>query len=212
MTNESIKYTFVCDPDNCDTLIEVTCASGFDYPNGVVELTCPCGRKMSYISATIQPLKINEKEDKMETTTQFLENQVQQLLQLRENHEVLIESLQKQITEMSAKLGSDHTNCDYWKKENGRIQSQIIDVVDEIVSGNWTDVNDIANTLCEIIDYEPKKEIEFTAVMHFHGRIEIDAREAEDFDLESALEDVYVDINNGDVVIDGYELYNADEC
>ena len=212
MEKESIKYTFVCDPDNCDTLIEVTCASGFEYPNGVIELTCPCGRKMSYISATIQPSTTNEKEDKMETTTQFLENQVQQLLQLRENHEVLIESLQKQITEMSAKLGSDHTNCDYWKKENGRVQSQIIDVVDELIAGNWTDVDDIANTLCEIIDYNPVKEIEFTATMRFTGRIEVPAREADDFDLNSVLEDAYIEINHGDVVIDGYHLEDAEEC
>ena len=49
--NEWIKYTFVCDPDECDTLIEVTCKLPFDFPNGEVAMTCPCGRKMQWIMA-----------------------------------------------------------------------------------------------------------------------------------------------------------------
>ena len=48
--------------------------------------------------------------------------------------------------------------------------------------------------------------------MHFSGRIDIDLADAEDFDLTEFLSDAYVDINNGDVVIDDYELYEADEC
>ena len=46
-----MKYTFVCDPDLCDTLVEVTCVTGFDFPNGEVKMKCPCGREMNYISA-----------------------------------------------------------------------------------------------------------------------------------------------------------------
>lgn len=205
--NNGTQYRFVCDPDLCDTLIEVTCPSGFDFPNGVIKLTCPCGRQMQYISATI--IEIKEKENTMESTTKFLEEQVSSLTALRENHEVLIESLQKQLTELSGPL---HANCNYWKSENGRVQSQIIDVIDEIYADNWHDVKDIASTLCQIIDYTPTKEISFTAVIHFNGRIDVPAAEAEDFDLTSVLEDVYVDINHGDVVIDDYELTEADEC
>jgi hypothetical protein len=107
---------------------------------------------------------------------------------------------------------ANHKNCDYWKAENGRVQSQIIDVIDEIYSGNWNDVNDIAQNLCNIIDYQPTKEINFTATMSFSGTIQVPANEAEDFDLHSALEDAYVDINHGDIVIDSYELYDAEEC
>ena len=148
----------------------------------------------------------------MESTMTFLESQVVALTTIRDNHESIIKSLQNQLSELSEKVGPNHQNCDYWKAENGRVQSQIIDVIDEICAGNWTDVDDIANTLCEIIDYNPKKEINFTAVMHFHGTIEIDAREADNFDLEDILSEAYVDINHGDVVIDGYELENVEEC
>lgn len=120
------------------------------------------------------------------------------------------EYLQSQIDELKAQL-STHSNCDYWKKENGRIQSQIIDVVNAFYDFETPNF-EIIKDLCEIIDYSPTKEINFTATINFTGTIQIPAAEAEDFDLTAALEDAYVDINHGDVVIDGYELYDANEC
>ena len=72
MTNELIssKYTFVCDPDECDCLIELTSSDGFGFPSGVTKLTCPCGRETTLLSvehATIAPSN-QTKEEKMETT------------------------------------------------------------------------------------------------------------------------------------------------
>ena len=43
------KYTFTCDPGECDALLEFTARDGFGFPNGSVEMKCPCGRMMSYI-------------------------------------------------------------------------------------------------------------------------------------------------------------------
>lgn len=86
MTNElvSSKYTFVCDPEHCDCLIELTSSDGFGFPSGVMELTCPCGRKTTLLSvehATIAPT--TTEEVKMETTTdnhymtrEFLESEL----------------------------------------------------------------------------------------------------------------------------------------
>ena len=72
MTNELIssKYTFVCDPDECDCLIELTSSDGFGFPSGVTKLTCPCGKETTLLSvehATIAPSN-QTKEEKMETT------------------------------------------------------------------------------------------------------------------------------------------------
>lgn len=197
-----MKYTFVCDPNECDALLEFTARDGFDFPNGVVKITCPCGRQMQYISANIIEQE-HEKEEAptVEATTNYLEQMITALQEQVERKDALIESLQKQLA-----------NSDYWKSENGRVQSQIIDVIDEIYAGNWTDEEDIANTLCQIIDYTPTLEIEFTATMNFTGKISVPASEKESFDLTEALEDAYVDINNGDIVIDSYELYDANEC
>ena len=44
------RYTFVCDPDECDALLEFTARDGFGFPSGSVEMKCPCGRMMNYIS------------------------------------------------------------------------------------------------------------------------------------------------------------------
>ena len=44
------KYTFVCDPDECDALVEFTARDGFGFPLGVVKMYCPCGRMLNYIS------------------------------------------------------------------------------------------------------------------------------------------------------------------
>ena len=52
------KYTFVCTGD-CDALIEYTFKDGLGWPNGVVEITCPCGTLCTYLSvedATIPPI------------------------------------------------------------------------------------------------------------------------------------------------------------
>lgn len=63
------KYTFVCTGD-CDGLIEYTFKDGYGWPNGVIDVTCPCGSKCTYLSvedATIPPIN-QTKEEKMETT------------------------------------------------------------------------------------------------------------------------------------------------
>jgi hypothetical protein len=43
------RYTFVCDPDECDALLEFTARDGYGFPNGLVRMYCPCGREMIYI-------------------------------------------------------------------------------------------------------------------------------------------------------------------
>ena len=45
-------YTFVCNPDNCDALVEFHARDGFGYPNGEVKMKCPCGQDMQYIGFT----------------------------------------------------------------------------------------------------------------------------------------------------------------
>jgi hypothetical protein len=47
------KYTFVCDPDECDAMFEVTTSDGFGFPSGITKLKCPCGRDTTFVSASI---------------------------------------------------------------------------------------------------------------------------------------------------------------
>jgi 3-isopropylmalate dehydratase small subunit len=94
MTNELIssKYTFVCDPGECDSLIELTSSDGFGFPSGVTRLTCPCGRETTLLSvehATITPSN-QTKEDKVEITT--------------DNHYMTREFLETQFAENKARI------------------------------------------------------------------------------------------------------------
>jgi hypothetical protein len=79
----SSKYTFVCDPDECDSLIELTSSDGFGFPSGVTKLTCPCGRETTLLSvehATLQPTTTKGNEmtttDNHYMTREFLETQL----------------------------------------------------------------------------------------------------------------------------------------
>jgi len=189
------KYTFVCDPEECDTLIEVTC-DNYGFPSGVMQLTCPCGRKLDVLSvadATI-PSTTTTKEETMS---------------IIDETPIAMNELQIQLDLAKSALQM-HQNCDYWKSENGRIGSQLINLINDAYE-NDTDSSDILTSICEIIDYNPVKTVQFEGVIHFSGSIDIPMNEVADFDLTSALEDVYVDINNGNVVIDNYELYSVEE-
>lgn len=188
------KYTYACDPDECDSLIEFTCKDTFGFPSGsVMNITCPCGRNPILLSvqpATIPPITTNPKGNEMETMTDAY--------------------MQEQINELNAKL-ANHQNCDYWKAENGRVQGQVIELIRSAYAEEL-DAKEILVDLARIVDFNPTKEVQFTATISFTGRIDVPMEDADDFDLTSILEDAYVDINNGDVVIDNYELYDAEEC
>jgi hypothetical protein len=53
------RYTYVCDPDSCDSLLEFTCSNEFGYPSGsIYNMKCPCGRVMQLITIEEAPAPI----------------------------------------------------------------------------------------------------------------------------------------------------------
>jgi hypothetical protein len=204
------KYTYVC--HTCDALYEITTEPvNIPLDLDVTNITCWCGGKagqLSVVDATILPINNNPKGNEMDIST------ASSVLDIADGLKQEMElTYGNRITELENELSGVRQNREYWLSENGRIQSQIIDVIDEINSGNWSDVDDVANTLCEIIDYNPVKEIEFTATIRFTGRMEVPIAEYKDgFDISDALSDAYVDINNGNIIIDQYDIEDAEEC
>jgi len=193
------KWTYVC--SMCDALVEYTIKQeNIPLDVNMDKYNCVCGGKgilVSYVDATIKPVKEKEEEQTMETaTTTYLETQIAELQDI--------------ISRQNSAL-TTHQNCDYWKSENGRVQGQIISLINHSYE-NESDSEDILSELCQIVDYEPKKEIEFTATMTFTGRIDVPMSDLADFDLSDALSDAYVDINNGDIIIDSYDLEDVEEC
>ena len=96
------------------------------------------------------------------------------------------------------------------------LQSTINRIIDNMTDDYWynpnTEKETILDDLCEILNHNPVKTIDFEAEMHFSGTIEIPLSDYQDFDLDEILAEAYVDINNGNVSIDNYELSNSREA
>ena len=221
MTNElvSSKYTFICDPDECDCLIELTSSDGFGFPSGVTELTCPCGRKTTLLSvehATIAP-STQTKEEQMEestvTTTPIPESY---------NSNLLV--TYKVIRGYSdAEYATDKVTSIEWDLHNGRqaqktvgVLNGKIDAVKEIICEAYADSGDqdTLREIAEALSIELIKEVEFTASIEVSGTYSYNILENDyDMDLESEVTDaLFADSNNGNIEIGDTEVCNVREC
>jgi hypothetical protein len=220
MTNElvSTKYTFACDPDECDVLIELTSSDGFGFPSGVTEITCPCGRKpvlLSVVNATIAPIT-QTKEEKMEDTTTTTP--------IPESYNSNLLVTYKVIRGYSdAEYATDKVTSLEWDLHNGR-QSQKrvttllsqIDTVKDIITEAYADSDDkdTLRAIAEALSIELIKEVEFTASIEVTGTYSFNILENDyDMDLESEVTDaLYADSNNGNITIGDTEVCNVSEC
>ena len=214
MTNElvSSKYTFACDPDECDCLIEVTSSDGFGFPSGVVEITCPCGRKPNLLSvqhATIQPT--NERNNMEETVTIPAEYNANILVTYKDIVDGVATFPTIKVNDLEWKLERIKRLEDELSRSNGTIRK----IMDNLTEESWfnpnTEKEEILNDLCAILDYEPKKEVQFEGTIYFSGRIDVPLAEYEDFDIDDYVNDITVDCYNGNVVIDEYHTEDVRE-
>jgi hypothetical protein len=214
MTNElvSSKYTFACDPDECDCLIEVTSSDGFGFPSGVVEITCPCGRKPNLLSvqhATIQPT--NERNNMEETVTIPAEYNANILVTYKDIVDGVATFPTIKVNDLEWKLERIKRLEDELSRSNGTIRK----IMDNLTEESWfnpnTEKEEILNDLCAILDYEPKKEVQFEGTIYFSGRIDVPLAEYEDFDIDDYVNDITVDCYNGNVIIDEYHTEEVRE-
>jgi len=221
MSNELIssKYTFACDPDECDCLIELTSSDGFGFPSGVMEITCPCGRKPTLLSvehATIQPTET--KGNTMEETTTigsdaFHSPAVEYNPNLLVTYKVLHGySDPEYTTSKVASLEWDLHNGRQSQKTVSLLQSKINTVKDIILEAYAdSDDQDTLQSIAEALGIELTRDIQFTATVEVSGTVTLNL--LEDYDLESEITDcLYVDANNGNIVIDEQEVCHVREA
>ena len=217
MTNElvSSKYTFVCDPDECDCLIELTSSDGFGFPSGVTELTCPCGRKTTLLSvehATIAPT--TTKEDKMESTTTTTP--------IPESYNSNLLVTYKVIRGYSdPEYATDKVASIEWDLHNGRqSQKQVslylskIDTVKDIITEAYGDSDDqeTLRSIAEALDIALTRTVEWSATIEVSGTMELDLLADYDTDIESEITDnLYVDSQNGNIEIVDTEVCHVRE-
>jgi len=211
ITTNGTKYTFVCDPDECDTLIEVTCVSGFDFPNGVIKHTCPCGRQMSYLSATILSSQLT-KEEQMETTVSPAVNY---------NPDLLV--TYKVINGNSdPEYATDKVRNIEWDLHNYRTNSKTvsslqnkISLVKDIITEAYSDSDDqeTLRSIAEALEIELIKEVEFTASIEVSGTYSFNILDNDyDLDLDSVIADaLFADSNDGNIEVNDTEVCNVRE-
>jgi hypothetical protein len=216
MKNETwTKYTFVCDPDQCDTLIEVTC-DNYGFPLGVMQITCPCGRKLDILSvadATIN--KPTTEGNPMETTN--IDSQVSPAVEYNPNQLVTYKIIHgysdpEFATAKVTSIEWDLHNARQAQKQNGLYSSQIDSVKDIIVEAYAeSEDQETLRTIAETLNIELTRTVEWSATIEVSGTMDVDL--LEDVDIEQEIYDnLYVDSNNGNIEIGDTEVCNAREC
>jgi hypothetical protein len=217
MNNELIssKYTFVCDPDECDCLIELTSSDGFGFPSGVTKLTCPCGRDTTLLSveyATITPSNLT-KEEKVETTEQVT------IVPESYNSNLLV--TYKVIRGYSdAEYATDKVTNIEWELHNGRQSQKTVGVLQDkinnakdIIAEAYADSQDqdTLRSIAEALGIELTRTVEFTATIEVSGTVEVDL--LEDYELEDDIADnLYVDSQSGRIEIGDIEVCHVREA
>jgi hypothetical protein len=222
MTNElvSSKYTFICDPDECDCLIELTSSDGFGFPSGVTKLTCPCGRETTLLSvehATITP-STQTKEEKMEETTigsdAFHSPAVEYNPDLLVTYKVIHGySDPEYTTSKVTSLEWDLHNARQAQKTNGVLTNKITSAKDIITEAYADSLDqDTLREIAEALDIALTKEIEWSATIEVSGTFTVDLLEDADVDFESEIYDnLYVESQNGNIEVGDVEVTNVRE-
>jgi hypothetical protein len=220
MTNElvSSKYTFACDPDECDCLIELTSSDGFGFPSGVMEITCPCGRKPTLLSvehATIQPTETegNKMEESTVTISPIPDTYNPNLLV---TYKVIRGySDAEYATDKVTSIEWDLHNARQAQKTNGVLNGKI-DAVKEIICEAYADSQDqdTLREIAEALSIELIKEVEWTASIEVSGTYSYNILENDyDLDLESEITDaIFAESNNGNIEIGDQEVCNVREA
>ena len=218
MSETWTKNTYVCDPDECDTLIEVTTNDKFGFPSGSVRnITCPCGRTPALVSvadATIPPM--NERNNMEINTSQGISE-----VPTTYNANMLV--TYKDIIDGVPTYPTIKVNDLEWKlerikgleKQLSMSNSQISRILENLTAEGWYnrnfDKSEVLEQLCEILEHEPKQEIRITGTITFDLRYDCPLEEVEDFDARYFLQDnLSVDSYHGDVVVDSFDVEDAD--
>ena len=213
MENELVSsvYTFVCDPDECDCLIQVTTSDGFGFPSGVTQLTCPCGRKttlLSVVNATIAPSTKEKENPNMEQTLTTPYNPDLLVTYKKLNGYTDPEYITDKVRNIEWELSNARTNAKSALSYQNKIDSARTIILDAYQD---SDDQEVLAQIADALDIELTKEITWETTIHATGTIQVSL--TEDFDLESMLmEELTVEVRNGDIEVHDYEIMNCQEA
>jgi hypothetical protein len=211
------KYTWVCTGD-CDALIEYTCKDGYGWPNGVIDLTCPCNSKCTLLSVEDATIPYTDtpltKEETMETETPAVT--------IPDTYNANLLVTYKVIRGYSdAEYATDKVASIEWDLHNGRqsqkqanMYSSKIDTVKDIITEAYADSDDqeTLRSIAEALDIELTRTVEWSATIEVSGTLELDLLGDYDTDVEQEIYDnLNVDSQNGNIEVVDQEVTNVRE-
>ena len=210
-TTNGTKYVFVCDPDECDTLIEVTCVSGFDFPNGVIKHTCPCGRQMAYISATILTSNQPTKEEQMETTITDTYNPNLLVTYKKIDGDEVSYPTEK-VADIEWSLDQSRRNYknltekqNAWYTKESKLRSLLEDIYED------SDDQESLSSIAEIFDIPLTKEVEYTAWIRVDMTVEVELGGDLDIISDFISSNLTVDSYDSMISINNHEIDRVEE-
>jgi hypothetical protein len=205
MKNEQwTKYTFTCDPEECDTLIEVTC-DNYGFPSGVMQITCPCGRRLdvlSVVDATITP-SITTKEETMETTTPQI-----MTLDWVENDVVTNKTYtESDVRHMVWQLKNLTTKQNEWYRKESQLRTFIHDNFEN------SEDQEALTEIAEMFDIPLTKEIEVTVWVRVDATVEVELGDGAGFDAveEFISQNLTVDSYGSEMSVNNFEIDRVEE-
>lgn len=217
LTTNGTKYVFVCDPDECDTLIEVTCVSGFDFPNGVIEHTCPCGRQMAYVSATILSSQ-STKEEQMETYGATVTPMVPE--SYNPNLLVTYKMIDGDVSSYPVEKVRDiewsleqarRTYKTLSEKQNEwfRKESQLRTLIEEVYADSSE--QEVLSQIADIFDVPLTKEVEYTAWVRVDMTVEVELGGDLDIISDFISSNLTVDSYDSMISVNNHEIDRIEE-
>ena len=215
------KYTWVCTGD-CDALIEYTLKDGFGWPNGVMQLTCPCNSRCTLVS--VEDATIPYTDTPLQTKEEPMEDTTTPAVTVPDTYNANLLVTYKVIHGYSdAEYATDKVASIEWSLHNGRqaqkhngVLNGKIEAVKEIICEAYADSQDpdTLREIAEALGIELIKEVEFTASIEVSGTYSYNILENDyELDLESEVTDaLYADSNNGNIEIGDTEVCNVREC
>ena len=94
-------------------------------------------------------------------------------------------------------------------------EKQIGQIIDNLTIDGWFNPNvekeDILRDLCEILEHEAKQEVRMTATIQVEVTYNCPLNELEDFDAKYFLQDeLSIDSYNGDIIVESFDVEDAD--
>ena len=214
------KYTWVCTGD-CDALIEYTLKDGFGWPNGVMQLTCPCNSTCTLLS--VEDATIPYTDSPLPTKEETMEETTTPAVTVPDTYNANLLVTYKVIhgysdatyeTDKVASIEWALHNARQTQKSNGVLNGKI-DAVKEIICEAYADSQDqdTLREIAEALGIELIKEVEWSASIEVSGTYSFNILENDyDMDLESEITDaIFADSHHGNIEINDQEVCNVRE-